>query len=379
MVAKKAKKNIIEENIELVQEEDNSDEMSVAFMETGDIGFDMVLSNGKGLPKGSSVLLWADPGCGKTTLVADMCKRLLKTHEAKGEEYKVLYIDSEGSRQLMLKLGLKPYMKNHTFIHLERSFRWRHIEPLYDAVLAGKGDYAGVKLIVIDSVNSILSDSNEEKSVADAEFGTRAKERSNFYTKYLPKCKEAGINTILISQVRQNQGAMLFGDKKKAAVSYADKHYVDIIIKCTALTSNKDSMKEVTTSAFGTDKITERYIMSLDPTSSVCKNRYETTYRCEVMVDKGVGIQNFYVLRKLLVYHGFLKESTGYYSFLSPLRELLEAPEKSCRKDIVHEILDKNAGKVVNFLKENNCYTVVAPDQVSHVAGDEDNDAEEEE
>lgn len=382
MVTKKTKtkKDLIEENLELAEENDNFEDIRTSYIETGNIGFDMALSNGKGLPVGSSILLWANPGCGKTTLTADISKRLIKTHKARGEEFKVLYLAVEGSRDLMIKMGLGSYMRSHDFIYIEKGLRWRDIETFFNAVLNGKGDYAGVKLIVIDSANNVLSDSNEEKSVADHEYGTRAQEKSKFFSKYLPKCKEAGVSVILISQVRQNLDAGLFGEKKKAAATDGDKHNVDIIIKCSQLLSHKDSVKEVTETAFGTDKIVERYIMLLDPTSSSCKNRYEITHKCELMIDKGKGIQNFYVLRKLLVYHGFMTEASGYYTFLSPLCELLEAEEgKKYRKDTVHDIIGKNTGKVVAFLKEHNCYSVIAPDRVKKVSGDEDTENNEEE
>ena len=52
-------------------------EKPVQFVETGDVGLDLALSDGKGLPIGSSTLLWAKPGSGKTTVVADACKRLM--------------------------------------------------------------------------------------------------------------------------------------------------------------------------------------------------------------------------------------------------------------------------------------------------------------
>ena len=47
------------------------------FIETGNIGLDLALSDGKGLPMGASILLWAKPGSGKTTIVADASKRLI--------------------------------------------------------------------------------------------------------------------------------------------------------------------------------------------------------------------------------------------------------------------------------------------------------------
>ena len=64
----------------------------VEFIETGNIGFDLALSNGKGIPVGASVLLWADPGCGKSTILADVSKRLLKRSKKNNIPFKVLYI-----------------------------------------------------------------------------------------------------------------------------------------------------------------------------------------------------------------------------------------------------------------------------------------------
>ena len=68
------------------------DEPDTKFLETGNIGFDMALSNGLGMPLGSSILIWAEPACGKTTLFADVSKRLIKLHKAKGEVFKVLKV-----------------------------------------------------------------------------------------------------------------------------------------------------------------------------------------------------------------------------------------------------------------------------------------------
>ena len=378
MATKAKKKSITEENIEVVQEEqENSGVLKTHFIPTGDIGFDMAISNGKGIPVGGSILIWAEPACGKTTLIADMCKRLLKNYRAKGEPFKILYIDVEGSRDLLDSIGLEPYVDKE-LTYIDRSVRWRQVGDIYDKIVQKKSGYEDFKLVIIDSVNYILSDSNEEKSIADAEFGTKAKERSNFYSKYLPKCREAGVTSIFISQARQNQGAGLYAEKVKSAVSYADKHSVDVIMKCVANNSHTDSIKEVAKTACGEDKTIDRYIMSLDATKTSCKNRFGKTYRCEVMVDKGVGIQNFYILRKLAVYHGFINEASGYYSFVSPLLEYLGVEDKKYRKADVHRILDENVGKVVRFLKEHDCYSMVSPDQVKRVPGDEDTDNDEE-
>ena len=347
------------------------DEPDTKFLETGNIGFDMALSNGLGMPLGSSILIWAEPACGKTTLFADVSKRLIKLHKAKGEVFKVLYLAVEGSRELLKKIGLDEYMKSKDFIYVEKRLCWRQIEQLYDMVLSGTGAYEGVKLIVIDSVNNVLSDQNIKNSVADGDFGTKARERSNFYSKYLPMCKQKGINTFMVSQIRQKQDAApgLYVERKKAAVSDSDLHNADIIIKCTRNLGHTETVKLVEKTAFGEDKTVAKYIMVLDPTNSSSKNRYDRTHKCEIMIEKGVGACNYYALRKILEFHKFLIKSGAYYSFSKVLCDTFGLPEKKMFKDGIDEILKDKMGQFVAFLKEAGCYSIVSPDKVTREEG----------
>ena len=261
-------------------------EPETEFIETGNIGFDMAVSNGKGLPLGNSILFWGSPGCGKTTLFADVARRLIKAHKDKGEAFRVLYLAVEGSKELMKKLGLREYIDSRDFIYIERRFTWSQIELLYDAVLAGKGEYKDVKLIVIDSINNVLSDQNIKNSVSSGDYGTKAKERTNFWAKYLPVCKQKKITTFMVAQMRQKQdaGNNAFAEKEKAAAGFADLHNADVIFKCKKLTNNNDSKKIITQTAFGENKDTIRYVLMLDPTNSASKNRIDQTYQCEILL-----------------------------------------------------------------------------------------------
>lgn len=396
MATKKTKKvdssAILEQSKELV--ESNSDyESDTKYIETGNIGFDMVLTNGLGIPVGSSILLWAEPGCGKTTLSADTSKRLINIHKAKGEEFKVLYIDVEGSKELFNKMGLRKYTgKEFICIDVETLaklkgkdgesyiMKWRTIEMLLEKVLSGKDErLRGVKFIIIDSVNNVLSDQNEKNSIADGDFGTRSRERANFYSKYLPQCKAKGISVLLLSQIRQKQDAGMnpYAEKKRAAVSDADLHNVDIIIKCKPNKSHKENVKLIEETTFGVDKCSEKYIMELDPTSSSCKNRYDRTHKCEIMIEKGVGVCNYYVLRKLLVFHKFLKENSGWYTFTEPLCQAFDFPNTKLRKDDVDKLISEKPGPLVSFLKEVGCYSVTAPDRITREEGSLEEESDE--
>ena len=360
-------------------------EPDTQFLETGNIGFDMAMSNGLGLPVGSSILLWAGHGCGKTTLFADVAKRLIESHKNAGETFKVVYLAAEGSRELMKKLGLKKYMDSKEFIYIEKRFTWRQVEQLYEMIVRGEGYYDGVKLVVIDSVNNILSDQNLKNSVADGDYGTKARERSNFYGKYLPLCKQLGITTFMVSQIRQKQDALSFGEKKKAAVGDPDLHNADIVVKCRANTDSKnlDVEKIERETAYGKSKEVVKYIMELDPTSNSSKNRYDLTHKCEILIEKGVGCHNYYSLRKILAYQGFLKVSGASYTFDKALSEAFGLPEKSVKRAEANDIIANKAGELVEFLKEAGCYSITKDDSTrvldpSEAIDDSDDDNDEE-
>ena len=51
-----------------------SKDCPVEYIETGNVGLDLVLSDGKGLPIGSSTLFWARPGSGKQQLLLTQLK-----------------------------------------------------------------------------------------------------------------------------------------------------------------------------------------------------------------------------------------------------------------------------------------------------------------
>lgn len=329
------------------------------YVETGNIGLDLALSDGKGLPMGASILLWAKPGSGKTTIVADASRRLIKKAKANGETFKVLYLAVEDSSGLMSALGMDEYMDSEDFLYVPRGFCWRQVETFYEAVLNGYGKYEGVKLIVIDSVNNVLSDQNVKNSVADGDFGTKSRERSAFYSKFLPLCKEKGISSIFISQVRQKQAASMYEDPNKAAVSNVDLHNVDIIIKCTALTDTKYASKIEEETIFGTDKVSSKCIFRMDSKAADCKNRFIRGNAVDLLFEKGKCVWNYFVIEKMLLANKLLKvPSNGWYTFDKEISETFDLPDSKMRLEEVHGFVQDHIGDFVELLKRMGKYKV---------------------
>lgn len=334
-------------------------EEPVQYIETGNIGLDLALSDGKGLPIGSSTLLWAKPGSGKTTVVADACKRLIEKFKKKGEVFKVLYIGVEDSNGLISALGLNPYRASGDFLYVAGQICWRQVEGYYTLALNNDGMFAGVKLIVIDSVNNVQSDQNMKSSVADGDFGTRNRERSNFYSKFLPLCKERGISSFFISQIRKKQAVMSqYEDPNRAAVSDVDLHNVDIIMKCTASTNTTDASKIIEKTVFGEDKVASKCIFKMDSKATDCKNRYIRGNAVELLFEKGKKVHNYYTIGKLLEGNKFIKHSGGWWTINPELCEAFKLPSGNIRKEELNKILEEHTGDFVGFLKKIGKYKV---------------------
>ena len=331
----------------------------VEYIETGNIGLDLALTDGKGIPMGSSTLFWARPGSGKTTIVADASRRLIQAAKNKGETFKVLYLAVEDSGALMSSLGMDEYIESKDFLYVPRSFCWRQVETFYEAVLNGYGLYDGVKLIVIDSVNNVLSDQNVKNSVADGDFGTKSRERSAFYSKFLPLCKEKGISSFFISQVRQKQAASMYEDPNKAAVSNVDLHNVDIIIKCTALTDTKYASKIEEETVFGTDKVSSKCIFRMDSKATDCKNRFIRGNAVDLLFEKGKCVWNYFVVEKMLLANKLLKSPvSGWYAFDKEISDAFGLPDTKMRLDEIHGFVQDHIGDFVELLKKMGKYKV---------------------
>lgn len=341
------------------------------YIRTGNVGIDMLLSKGKGLPVGGSILLWAEPGVGKTTIIADIGKRLIDIYKANGKPYKVLYLAVEGSRQLIRNV-VGEYLDTGDFMYIEKPLCWRNVEGFFNAVLNKHPKLKDVKMIVIDSVQNVLSDSNVEKSVADGDYGTKARERSSFYSKYLPLCYEAGISTFLVSQVRHNQDAGLFGPKKKSAANDTDKHNVDVIVRCGTLLSSKDSEKVKVKTIFKEEEFYRKYVVSLSTQKSMGgKNRYVGDTASQVLLVNGRGVDDSYVIRKILESRKLSTDAGGWYTFSEKFcKELPNLPTKKMRREEMNATINDNIEDIKKYLIDNDLYTLEISTEV--VSGEEE-------
>ena len=381
-MAEKKPAILTEENRKLVREgrKESMSHKKTEYMQSGNLGFDLALTDGKGIPIGSSILLWSNPGIGKSTLLSDICLRLLKQTENSETPFDILYIDTEGgAEQVINSMGLGEYIDSGRFLYIRQPLiTWDLVSVYYECIFRNLEGYGNVKVVIIDSVTNVMSSANIEKTGSDGDFGSKAKERYFFYMKYLLQAKERNITSFFVSQARNNKDAGMFGDPDKAAVAKGDLHAVDIIMRCSQVKSKGDIKVTSKDTNFGSSvKTSERYILKMDSQSGSGKNRYWTGLPAETVLVKGKMCENTYTLRNILLGAGYIKQSGAWYSIDENICKALGIESSKKQITALNQLIKDNASTFFNILKESDDFHVVPKNAVeTEVSADELEDEE---
>lgn len=359
-----------------------------SFIETGCIGLDLALSNGKGIPEGGNILLFAMPGSGKTTLIADILRRLLKKYEAIGIPYRAVYIDSENSNVLLNCMGkdandeqgLSKYITNaevgrpveykeHQLIYYPNINLFSQAEEIFAKYTLEdeEKENQDVRIIIVDSLTNLTSTTLAEVAVDKADFGSNAKERTRFYGKWLSKTRGKNITTIYTSQVRQKQNATAYEDPNRPAVTQADEHNMDVIMKLMKSTDSKRvPLKKVKQKTIdGVVERQTRYILKLSSKGPAhTKNRIWDAVDVDILVKPGCKILNAYTLFNMLEMNNLYKRvNATTFTVSDELRVAFPdvdfGDDKGIAKKDLNVITSVNRGRFVEYLKTNNLYSAV--------------------
>jgi len=377
------KKNVEAKTVEIF------DKHIKSYIETGCVGFDLAVSNGRGLPEGSNLLMFAPPGCGKTTLIADILRRLLKTYELIGVPFRVVYIDTENSKSLLecmgkdpkdpSEIGLKKYITEihrgedpdylpQQLLYYPNVSSFTETEEIYDRYLNNddQKENQDVKIIVVDSLTNLVSTTLKEVAVDKPDFGSNARERTRFYGKWMARTREKNVTVIYTSQMRQKQNASAYEDPYRAAVTKADEHQMDVIMKLSkSVDSKRTVLKKVKQKTI--DGIVEkqtRYVLKLiTAKAQATKNRLWDAVDVECLVKPGCKILNAFTVFNLLEQNGLFRRINSINYSATP--ELAAAfpdidfgdLEKGQPKRDLNIITSRNMGRFIEYLKNNGLYS----------------------
>jgi len=357
---------------ELVKGRATVDNFSDTFLLTGNIAFDLAISNGKGLPVGDFIMVTSPRGCGKTTLCFDLISRLLKKHKENKIPFKVMHIDIEGSSTLAESFGLKDYLDNELIYH-PGQVTFAKLENLYNSIISRQHEVTkDIKVIIIDSIAGVTTQGMVEKDVEKAHFGLVAKAASEFFKKFTPICKERGITTIMINHERVQQGVTNFqgGAVKTEAGGDAAAYMSTCLLRLSKRQGGNDTeLKKVNRKTIlGLAKTSDKFVVVI---KSPDKNRYCRIGEVEMYVQAGKCIINYNILKKILENVGFLKKS-GIGYILGDEIALPEVRGVKLDKKELRSYLNKYEKGIMEYIISNNLfhYYINEDDDDEDVFGD---------
>lgn len=186
----------------------------------GDIAVDDALNGG--LEAGATVAFQGPPACGKTLVALQLVSTVL----AKVPDKSVLWIDSEHkiSNKALDRFGL---VNNSRFQLIGNNNLETALDIVYQAA-----DSSLFSLIVLDSLDGLVSDEQEERSIHDGSKvgGYKAKTLSEWLGRLSSTGYYNDTTIVIIRQVRANPGAM-FTSSEVVSGGKALDHYASTILR----------------------------------------------------------------------------------------------------------------------------------------------------
>lgn len=344
------------------------------FMETGNIGLDMAVSNGKGLPVGGCVILYAEQGAGKSTIFADALRRLLTKYHNANLPFKAVYIDIERSDTLFRGVGLDKFVDDeygNRLLYKPGHCSFEELEEICNGILKGDETYADVKLIVIDSIGYVECAQEANKDLSTGDFGTAARTRNAFYKKYVSRLKDKGVSFLFIAQGRQNQEAGMFGDPLKAALAKGDLHIADVILKVSKSEGGSNAETKKQDIQVATSEKAEKLSANFKVKFTKTKNRYANLPSVEILCTYGRGVQNYYILKIMLEKYKFIKNKGSAqrpkWVIDEELANAVGDWEQESDTVTLKKWLSGHVNPIRDFLKANDLYRVLPDDAAEAV------------
>ena len=263
---------------------------NVDTISTGSLNLDVALGVG-GLPLGRVNTIYGEASSGKTTIALQLCA------EAQKKGYIVAYLDSEHAMDLGYAKALGVDLKHMIFCQPNSGTQCFKIA---EEILKN----TAVKLIIFDSVTTMISEAEENSEMGANNIGRQAKMMSDGLKRLTPLMAKSNCMCFFISQTRKNIGVM-YGDTDIMSGGEALKFYSTIIMKIwkkQSPTTEKINGEEVATSVETTVKVT--------------KNKVAPPYRtARFIIRYGKGVSQEEEVFDLAVKFGILEKAGSWIKY----------------------------------------------------------------
>ena len=257
---------------------------------TGSLNLDVALGVG-GLPMGRINTIYGESSSGKSTIALQIVANAQK------QGYLCAYLDSEHAMDLGYAQALGVDLKHLLFAQPDDGVACFQIaETLLKQGL--------VKVIVFDSVSTMISRQEVEGEMGDNFIGRQAKLMSDGLKRITPLAAKSGCMCFFISQTRKNIGVM-YGDTDVMSGGESLKFYSTVIMKIwkkQSPTTEKINGEEVAT--------------SVETTVKVVKNKVAPPFRtAKFIIRYGKGVSQEEEVFDLAIKFGLLEKAGAWVRY----------------------------------------------------------------
>ena len=257
---------------------------------TGSLNLDVALGVG-GLPMGRINTIYGESSSGNSTIALQLVANAQK------QGYLCAYLDSEHAIDLGYAQALGVDLKHLLFAQPDDGVACFQIaEALLKQGL--------VKVIVFDSVSTMISIQEREGEMGDNFIGRQAKMMSDGLKRITPLAAKTGCMCFFISQTRKNIGVM-YGDTDVMSGGESLKFYSTVIMKIwkkQSPTTEKVNGEEVAT--------------SVETTVKVVKNKVAPPFRtAKFIIRYGKGVSQEEEVFDLAVKFGILEKAGAWVRY----------------------------------------------------------------
>lgn len=326
---------------------------------TGIYALDIVL--GGGYEPGDWIEIAGGWGCGKSTLVLDICRKAYEQGK------KIAYLDVENGVKgsILENLGIdvsnvgQRAGKDPFLLISPQDFK--ELEDVFKIIVSGAKNLR-YDIVVVDSLSNV-SQFDENLSVTTNDIARRARQEGIFFSEFKSELRRNKITVIVVNQKTtkmEKKGSLLLTWDESTGGNKA-KHNFDIRLWMEKVGGQAGFIKrpeETITGSHRGSKGARDDTQTIYGCHSVLIAKKNRSERPEIPVDIhvifGQGISNPRFVRTVLFYKGYLTGTDNSWCFQ-------EIPELPCVSGIkgskelnLLELIKENEGDIVEFLKSKN-------------------------
>lgn len=287
-----------------------------------------------GIPTGRLIEFYGEEHGGKTTTALDIVANFQQQ-----DERKVAYFDSENTLDVEWAIKLGVDVDNLILFQPESQTAEDILQTILEMIDTGE-----VGLVILDSIASMVSDQEMDRTIADKTYAGISMPLTTFGKKAEMKCKKQNCTIIGINQIRDDLGAM-WGGAVKTPGGKAWKHLCSVRMQFTRgsfINEKGEEIKRSSESPAG-----NLVLMSMTKNKTCPANRRGGFYT----INYAYGIDYLKDLLDVAIKFDLIQKSGAWYTVCDPDTGEVKSEKMQGMNSVYEYFKDEDNEEVLTFVE----------------------------